>query len=133
MEYEKVDSAKVNEIWDSIESWVDIARGVNKTYSVEDIKSLCCNGKIDLWIVKKNEGIVGFLIGSISYNPQGKVYDGAWLGGEDLIDWVAKGLKTVEKYAVENDCVGYSFIGRMAWKKLLDLDYVGQYFYKNLK
>ncbi len=123
---------KINEAWPHIESWVDIARGADKTYSVGDIKNFCISGEFDLWIVKDNGEYKGFLIGWICRAPRGKTYYGAWLGGVDLADWVADGLNAVEVYAKNNGCVAYSFIGRKAWKRLLGYDYEGVYYYKSL-
>lgn len=120
--------------WERIEPWVDISRGVDKTYSTEDIKKCCIDGEFQLWVIRKQEEVTGFLVTSVIANPQGRICYGAWLGGENLSEWVKPGLAKLEIWAKDQDCVGLSFIGRKAWQRLLDFDanYEGTYYFKKL-
>jgi len=129
--YTKISRDGVGEVWPHIEEWVRISRGADESYSVEDIKAVCESGKCDLWVATLDDAYKGFLVGVTSIRPQGKVYHGSWLGGEDLAIWV-DGLKFIEDFVRENGYIGSSFIGRKAWKRLVGYDYEGVYYYKKL-
>lgn len=131
MQYVRVEKEDIDAVWPDIAAWVDTARGVDHSYSVEDIRILCLT-RMDLWLAKDGNVIKGFLIGSTSVRPQGKIYFGSWLGGVDLALWV-NGFKFIEQWAQESGHMGLGFIGRKAWKKLVGYDYEAAYYYKNLR
>lgn len=132
MDYIITPPEKVLEVWPYIEAWVDISRGVDRAYSVEDIRDLCSSGTLDLWVVAEEGSYYGFLIGTIVKGMREDSYSGCWLGGRDLDSWVKEGLNHVEDWARAHGCAAYNFIGRKAWKKLIGYDYEGVYYYKRL-
>lgn len=131
MDYQKLSPEEVDGVWSTISHWVDIARGVDQSFSVDDIKKLCKAGIKELWIARDDDTIKGFLIGGTSIRPQGKVYHAAWLGGEDLALWV-DGLKIIRDQCKEAGYFGCSWYGREAWKKLVGYDYHGCYYFVKL-
>lgn len=135
MEYKLLDKSEVNSVWPHIEEWVDIARGVDKSYEVEDIKRLCIAGAYDLWVVKDTGEYFGFLIGIIIPAPRMRLYYAPWLGGKDLARWVKGGLEAIRAYGKRHGCSAYSFIGRDAWMRLLDIksDYQGTFYFINIE
>lgn len=135
MEYKLLDKSEVNSVWPHIQEWVSISRGVDKSFGVDDIKKLCSTGAYDLWIIRENGEYFGFLIGIIIPAPLMKLYYAPWLGGKDLARWAKQGLEAVKFYSKRHGCGAYSFIGRDAWMKLLDIksDYQGTFYFINIE
>lgn len=132
MNYTKVSPAHIDHHWPYIRDWVDISRGADHSYSLDDIRALVQSGRADLWVILEGLEYKGFFIGMTLPAPQGKIYYGAWLGGKDLSSWV-NGLKPIESWARDAGYIATCFIGRKAWKRLVGYDYEGVYYYKNLK
>lgn len=124
---------EIDGIWPIIENWVQDSLGVDKSYTPEDIRQECKNKTVQLWVITLGSEITGFLVTSIIDAPRGKVCYGAWLGGKNLAEWVDSGLRILEKWAINNGCIALSFIGRLAWKRLIGFDYQGVFYLKNLE
>lgn len=129
---QKIPPAAVNIWWTDIEAWVESALGEDKTYTTPDIKKECEEAKWDLWLFFKGNDLMGFFISAILPLPKGKLFYGSWLGGKNLDEWVSEGMDITKAYARAHGCLAYSFIGRLAWKKLVGFDYTGVYYYQNL-
>lgn len=121
----------IEEYWPQLEEWVKNALGKDKSFTVQDIKSICL-GYLTLWVIHKDGALVGFLTTTIHKAPQGNVCTCPWLGGKDLTEWVQEMFEQLKNYCKSQECISLSWIGRRAWEKMLRVDYSGQYYLINL-
>lgn len=123
---------EVLEKWDEIAGWVASSLGIDKSYSVNDVKLACESGAIALWIIYKDLKPTGFLTTTFNQNPRGITAYAPWLGGENLADWVAEGFEQLKKYLKEQNCLSFSWMGRDAWEKLVNVDSKQRFYSINL-
>lgn len=124
--------ADVNEVWSCIEGWVRSSLGIDKSYTAEDVKTGCIEGQFKLWVILKDGKITGFLTTIISESPQGNICYAPWLGGENLGEWTPEFFEQLKNYLREQNCVSLSWIGRLAWQKLIKVDSIQCYYLINL-
>lgn len=113
---------EIEEKWSQIRDWVISALGMDKSFSVDDVKQMCLSGRITLWLILKDEKIKGFLTTSIIKNSQIISAYAPWLGGESLDEWVVEGFSQLKDYLRSQGCIQFSWVGRKAWSKLIKID-----------
>lgn len=117
-----IPSTEVGRIWGDIEAWVKSSLGSDKSFNSDDIRAACEGGNITLWVIQNDGVLTGFLIGTINDNPRARTYYAPWLGGENLEVWVAPAFEQLKAYLRNEGISSYSWIGRPAWKRLLQAD-----------
>ena len=119
-------------IWANIAAWVESSLGIDKSYSVDDVKKACQSGKISLWVIYLNDQSTGFLTTIINEAPQGLTCYCPWLGGESLDKWVSEGFEQLKIILKEKGCLSLSWMGRAAWKKLINVSSTQCFYLINL-
>lgn len=119
-------------IWDEIAAWVENALGIDKSYTVNDVKTACMRGELTLWVIYEDEIATGFLTTVINDCPQGRTCYAPWLGGENLSGWVAPAFGHLKQYLKGKGVMSYSWIGRKAWQKLIKVDSEQVFYFVNL-
>lgn len=130
--FDKISPDLVSSVFDDISDWVEGALGIDRTYSVDDIKNLCAAGIWDLHLIHVNGDLSGFFVSRIVQAPQGKMLYGAWVGGKNVFEWIDESMDKLEERAREFECIAISFVGRKGWRKVANFEHEGFYYYKNL-
>lgn len=131
MKIEYIAPSSIEGIWGAIEPWVLGALGNDKSYKTQDIKAECESGAMALWLIYTDE-LKGFLTCTISQSPQGKTAYAPWLGGKDLGEWVNPAFAQFKEWLKAQGCISYSWIGRKAWGRFLDVDSEQNFYRINL-
>lgn len=126
-----IPKAGIADIWPLINEWVINAIGMDKTVIPEDIKNDCIAGRYELRLIYTYE-LKGFLISVIYETRRTKACYAPWLGGKDLEDWVKPAFDKFKLHLKEQGVKQYTFIGRQAWKRLIQADYEGIFYLINL-
>jgi hypothetical protein len=107
---------KVPLIWGKIEKYLkkSASRSGGRT-TVEDIYYELTNNKTNLWIIfdTDNLDISGIQITLFNIYPTGKkMLNLEHTAGNNMQDWVEKGIDVITKFAKDTDCEGLEGIGR---------------------
>jgi hypothetical protein len=119
---------QINEIWPFIEQWVVNSLGEDISWTQTDIKDALINNQFELRLITNNElklitnnELKGFIVSVIYDAPRCKVAYAPWLGGKDLQEWVAPAFEHFKNYLKSIGVRQYSFAGRKAWTRFLDV------------
>ena len=120
IEIKHIPPHQIDEVWPFIQEWVVGALGEDISWTHEDIKEALKNKQFELRLITNGE-LKGFFTSVIYDSPRCKVAYAPWLGGEDLHEWVAQAFDEFKKYLKTKDVRQYSFAGRKAWSRFLNV------------
>ena len=95
---------------------VDTAKG---KLGIKDIKEYLSNGLYELWVVMDGTKVVAAITTRIIEYPERKALAMDFIGGERMKEWLPQAQKTIEQFALDNNCSHLEGYGRKAWIKVL--------------
>ena len=123
-----VQSKDINNWWSVAEPYITDALkyGIGE-YKPEDIKELCKQQQMQLWLFGDNKEIKGCFVTQILNYPQLKVLLVLLLGGKNFKEYKGEVDETLLRFGKEHDCKYVEFFGRKGWGNYLkDLEYKEQ-------
>lgn len=119
----------VEGIWRFAEPF--IKRALDHTFgevSIEDMKRLCLSRDMQLWMVLKDNRVVGAGTTMIIYHPQMKVCRIVALSGTEFKQWKDVAHMGIELWAAEQGCVAVEcYVRRGFIPALQEIGYKHQY------
>ncbi len=113
--------------WEYVDEYISSAlkHGVGE-YTSQDIRELCKNKQMQLWI-KFNKNVQGAFVTQILNYPQMNILLGLVIGGKDFKSWRNETDELLYKFGKENDCKYIELFGRKGWGNYLkDINYKEQ-------
>ena len=111
---------RLDAVWPQIEPI--LARAVKTLkgkFFVADIKEAAKKGDLAVWGVFDEQKIVASFTTRIIAYPAGNAMALDWVAGTRMKEWLADGLKLMEKYAKEYNCRHLEGYGRNAWSRVM--------------
>lgn len=127
----------VESLWRFAEPF--IKRALDHTYgeiSADDIRQMCINTNMQLWMISKEKRIVGAGTTQIVIYPQMKVCRLVTLAGSGFDDWMDIAHMNLELWAEAQDCAAMEAFCRKGFvPKLCEIGYTHRYsvVHKSLK
>jgi len=123
-----IQSKDVGDAWQYAEKFVaDALKHGIAEYVPEDIKLMCQDRRMQLWIKWDDKGPIGAFVTQILNYPQLKVLLVLLLGGKTFIEWRDEVDEILIGFGKENDCKYIEFFGRKGWGNYLkDINYKEQ-------
>lgn len=100
-----IPSHMVSPMWHYAEPYVK--RALDQTsgeLTYEDIRRLCEDRSIQLWLVSHDNAVVAALTTEIVQYPQRKHFRVITLGGSGFADWIGLVVKTLDDFAAAHGC-----------------------------
>ena len=120
MMFSAVPKQVVDVVWDDVvkvlKPAVDTAKG---KLGIKDIKSYLSDGLYELWVVMDGTKIVAAITTRIIEYPERRALAMDFIGGTRMKEWLPQAQKTIEQFAVDNNCSHLEGYGRKAWGRWL--------------
>jgi hypothetical protein len=120
-----IQSKDVNDAWQYAEEFIvdALKHGIGE-YLPEDIKLMCQDRRMQLWIKWNDKGPIGAFVTQILNYPQLNVLLVLLLGGKTFLEWKTEIDEILIGYGKEHNCKYVEFFGRKGWKNYLkDINY----------
>jgi hypothetical protein len=120
-----IQSKDVNDAWQYAEEFIvdALKHGIGE-YLPEDIKLMCQDRRMQLWIKWNDKGPIGAFVTQILNYPQLNVLLVLLLGGKTFLEWKTEIDEILVGYGKEHNCKYVEFFGRKGWKNYLkDINY----------
>ena len=120
-----IQSKDVNDAWQYAEEFIvdALKHGIGE-YLPEDIKLMCQDRRMQLWIKWGDKGPIGAFVTQILNYPQLNVLLVLLLGGKTFLEWKTEIDEILVGYGKEHNCKYVEFFGRKGWKNYLkDINY----------
>jgi hypothetical protein len=120
-----IQSKDVNDAWQYAEEFIvdALKHGIGE-YLPEDIKLMCQDRRMQLWIKWGDKGPIGAFVTQILNYPQLNVLLVLLLGGKTFLEWKTEIDEILIGYGKEHNCKYVEFFGRKGWKNYLkDINY----------
>ena len=101
---------------DSIQSALDYGYG---EYSTEDIRELCKQQQMQLWLFGDEKELKGCFVTQILNYPQKSVLLVLLLGGNDLKEHIGDIYELLNRFGKDKGCEVISIFGRKGWGNYL--------------
>ena len=114
----------VRHIFPEIELYLDrLVPTTNGRYSKVDILHDMLTARESLWVIvaEDDKTIIGIILTEITIYPRKRMLSIQYAAGDQLDEWMEEALRTLENWAVDNDCTGMEITGRRGWVKKLKL------------
>ena len=106
-------------IWPQVEQYILKAFDVPCDEPAESVIKDLETGDAHLWVAHDARGIKGAAIARRILLINGRqIYQVIACGGEEMPTWVSSGLKSIERFAKDNDCSAVRLSDRPGWKFL---------------
>jgi hypothetical protein len=123
-----IQSKDVNDAWQYAEEFIvdALKHGIGE-YLPEDIKLMCQDRRMQLWIKWNDKGPIGAFVTQILNYPQLNVLLVLLLGGKKFLEWREEVDELLHRFGKEHDCKYVEFFGRKGWGNYLkDINYKEQ-------
>jgi hypothetical protein len=123
-----IQSKDVNDAWQYAEEFIvdALKHGIGE-YLPEDIKLMCQDRRMQLWIKWNDKGPIGAFVTQILNYPQLNVLLVLLLGGKEFLEWREEVDELLHRFGKEHDCKYVEFFGRKGWGNYLkDINYKEQ-------
>lgn len=123
-----IQSKDVDDAWCYAEEFIADAlkHGIGE-YLPEDIKLMCQDRRMQLWIKWDGKGPIGAFVTQILNYPQLNVLLVLLLGGKTFIEWRDEVDEILIGFGKEHNCKYVEFFGRKGWGNYLkDINYKEQ-------
>ena len=120
-----IQSKDVDDAWQYAEEFIvdALKHGIGE-YLPEDIKLMCQDRRMQLWIKWGDKGPIGAFVTQILNYPQLNVLLVLLLGGKTFLEWKTEIDEILIGYGKEHNCKYVEFFGRKGWKNYLkDINY----------
>ena len=120
-----IQSKDVDDAWQYAEEFIvdALKHGIGE-YLPEDIKLMCQDRRMQLWIKWGDKGPIGAFVTQILNYPQLNVLLVLLLGGKTFLEWKTEIDEILVGYGKEHNCKYVEFFGRKGWKNYLkDINY----------
>jgi len=120
-------SKDVDMWWGYVDEYIKSALeyGIDE-YTSDDIRELCKNKQMQLWI-KFDKNVQGAFITQILKYPQMNILLVLLLSGKEFKSWRNETDELLQRYGKENDCKYIELFGRKGWGNYLkDINYKEQ-------
>ena len=120
-----IQSKDVDDAWQYAEEFIvdALKHGIGE-YLPEDIKLMCQDRRMQLWIKWGDKGPIGAFVTELLNHPQLNVLLVLLLGGKTFLEWKTEIDEILVGYGKEHNCKYVEFFGRKGWKNYLkDINY----------
>lgn len=103
-------------------------------YLTEDLLELVEQGKAQLWIGQREDGlVVAALVSWINRYPRRTSICVPFIGGTELRTWFRKALLAIESWAIEIGCDALEGGARRGWARLAKMEESSVFLWKDLR
>ena len=107
-------------IWEQVKEHIPTAAETSVgRWTAANIVAAIQSGHQQLWVAFEGEDVKAICTTQIVSYPQMKALQGQFVAGVDLDAWMSDLLEVLEKFAVDNDCKRFEFMGRSGWERKL--------------
>lgn len=110
---------QIDDVWDEVRPWIERACETTRgKFDAQDIRLGLLTGEDQLWIWKTP---TAFAVGvtRLANYPKQRVCNLRIVTGENMEEWAAPCIETIEAWARSNGCHAMEFVARPGWEKFL--------------
>ena len=110
---------EIENVWPLARDLVQLACDTNGAFDAEDIKALCKQGAMQLWLVLgENDEVLATVVTELRIYPNYKVCDARIVTGRDMHKWQHH-VKDLETWAKGKGCKKIELFARPGWEKIM--------------
>ena len=110
---------EVEKIWPLARDLVQLACDTNGAFDSDDIKDLCRQGAMQLWlVVSDSDTVLATVVTELRSNPNYKVCDARIVTGTQMEKWHHH-VSDLEKWAKGEGCKKMELYARPGWEKIM--------------
>ena len=115
----KFNKFEVENIWPLAKDLVQLACDTNGAFNADDIKDLCKQGAMQLWlVVSDSDTVLATVVTEIRRYSNYKVCDARIVTGKQMNLWVHH-VDDLEAWARKEGCIKMELFARPGWEKVM--------------